>query len=32
MNQCKMTQRVKFNLALLTKFCSDDHITLLKDY
>jgi hypothetical protein len=30
-----MTQRaalVKYNLELLIKFCSDNHITLLKDY
>jgi len=30
-----MTQRaprVKYNLELLTKYCSDNHITLLKDY
>jgi hypothetical protein len=27
-----MTPPVKYNLELLTKFCSDNHITLLKDY
>jgi hypothetical protein len=27
-----MAQRVKYNLELLTKFCNENHITLLKDY
>jgi len=27
-----MTQRVKYNLDLLIKFCNENNITLLKDY
>jgi len=27
-----MTEKVKYNLDLLTNFCSDNNITLLKDY
>ena len=27
-----MTEKVKYNLDFLTKFCSDNNITLLKDY